>query len=96
MGSHKVPPREGDIVDSGQAADAADAASERPEVKRWCKRLRRLIKDMPDGIQVYVGESISVLASGPNGEYFMTDTGGRDTASVVDSSNDGRWDGGGW
>jgi len=96
MGVQKVAPSEGDLVDSALAEQMADEARERPEVKRWIRRLGRLIKDMPEGLEVYVGESVAVLVKGPNGEHFMTDTGGSDTSAVVDSFNSERWDGGGW
>ena len=96
MGCHTVTPGQNDIVDSQQAEDAADEARLRPEVRRWIARLKRLLKDMPDGLEVYVGESVAVLATGPNGDNFMTDTGGVDPSAVIESFNDSRWDGGGW
>ena len=96
MGVSKVAPSEGDLVDSALAEQMADEARQRAEVKRWMKRFERLIKDMPEGLEVYVGDSIAVLARGPNDEHFMTEFGGSDQAAIVDSFNSNRWDGGGW
>jgi len=33
-------------------------------------RLKRLVKDTPEGLEVYVGETVAVLARGPNEEHF--------------------------
>jgi len=86
----------GTIVDSTAAQDAAEAARSRPEVVRWMRRLQRLMADMPDGLEMFVGETVAVCATGPNGESFHTSTGCHDASSVVDSYNDRRWDGGAW
>jgi len=96
MGNSQVTPGPGDLVDPALAERMASEAGERPEVKRWVRRLGRLIKDMPPGLEVFVGEGVAVLTTGPNGEHFMTGTGGAEAHAVVDSFNDGRWDGGGW
>jgi predicted alpha/beta hydrolase family esterase len=88
---------EGELFDSDLAKRMAEEAQERPEVKRWLRRLDRLIKDMPEGLAVFVGESVTVLALGPNGESFRTEVGGVDQSAIVDSfSNRGKWDGGDW
>lgn len=96
MGNHKQRAGVNDIVDSRRAERAACAARDRPDVKRWVRRLKRLLRDMPDGLEMFVGDSVTVLATGPAREHFMTVYGGKDTAAVVDSVTDGRWDGGGW
>lgn len=89
-------PDERAIVNSDLARSTAEDAACRPEVKRWIRRLRKLIRDMPDGIEVFVGESVAVRATGPGGKSFMTEGECADPCSVIDSINDRRWDGGGW
>jgi len=96
MGVHTETPGPNDIVNSAQAEQAAGDAEARPEVRRWMARLKRLVKDTPEGLEVYVGETVAVLARGPNEEHFMTEFGGSDTAAVIDSFNNNRWDGGAW
>jgi len=96
MGCNEVSPGPNDIVDSLDAEEVADEARERPEVRRWISRFRRLLKDMPPGLEVFVGESVAVMAQGPEGEHFMTATGCKDPSAVIESFNDRRWDGGGW
>ena len=85
-----------EFVDSTLARQTADEARERPEVRRWIRRLGKLIKDMPPGLEVFVGDSVTVLATGPNGASFMTSTECADPSAAVESFTDSRWDGGGW
>lgn len=87
----------GEVFDSVRAAEAAELAAARQDVARWVRRVRTLVKDMPEGLSVFVsGGSINVMASSDDGD-FMTRSGGVDPEAVVASvSTRSRWDGGGW
>ncbi len=65
-------------------------------MKRWIRRLKRLVKDMPPNVWVYVSGGVNVMALGKDGEHFMTEFGGVDQESMIDSASGGDWDGGGW
>lgn len=87
-----------EIVDRIRAAEAAEEARSNGDVKRWIRRLKRLVRDMPDGVDVFVGAGVvCVQACGPGGVSFMTEFGGVEPEATVDSvEGRGRWDGGDW
>lgn len=87
-----------EIVDRIRAAEAAEEARSNEDVKRWIRRLKRLVRDMPDGVNVFVGAgTICVQANDPSGAVFMTESGGAEHEATIDSvEGGGHWDGGDW
>lgn len=73
-----------------------DEVGDKPEVKRWIKRFRKLVADMPPEIYVFVGGP-TVVAVDVLGKTFTTESGGMHPSSVVEVvDGHGRWGGGDW
>lgn len=73
--------------------ERAVAAETRPEVVAWVRRLKRLVRDMPDGVRVYA----------TNNAVSVTDDcmdAGEDSVAIqrheVEDIYAPRWNGGDW
>jgi hypothetical protein len=89
-----------DEPEMSPAAERAAEVAAMPHVRRWIKRFKRLSRDMPPEVEVLVMAGVpAVLALDEHGRSYEKDSGDRYAANqdaVVDSVDDGRWDGGDW
>lgn len=72
----------------------AEALEKRPDVVAWVRRLRRLAREMPADVRVYIGNgTINVMDLCDEG----TDGGPVERQRhIVADVGSGRWDGGDW
>lgn len=78
----------------------------RPEVRRWVKRFRKLVADMPADVEVFCESGrpyVMALRPSPDklgGLGYLTGRGGVDQDAIIArierSPSGGGWDGGGW
>lgn len=104
MGPH-VPPAETEVdeyhdddVDDSPAG-LAEAASRDPVVVRWLRRFKKVAKDMPPSVWVFVASGTpAVCATGKDGMSIHEpgNGGGVDRASIITTVEGGMWDGGDW
>jgi hypothetical protein len=79
--------------------ERAAAVGELPHVRAWVRRFRRLAKDMPPEVWVYVAAGTPiVMACDEVGRPIERDDGrdGMDQGAVITSLSGGHWDGGDW
>jgi hypothetical protein len=69
----------------------------REDVRRWIKRLRKLAREMPPDVWVFVASGTpTVLATDESGCPFYKASMGADADAVISTTSGGRWDGGDW
>ncbi len=95
MVSHRVIPP--DSIDKEGAKARAEALANRPAVRAWMKRLRQLMKEQPPETWLFMQENVlHLMALNPERGRFMTDYGGNDQDSSIDSVAIDLADGGAW
>lgn len=79
------------------ASDRAESVGARPDVQRWIRRFRRLCREMPDGVHVYVANGTpNIMATDEDGAPFSEDRGSKVRDAIIEAMPFGGWDGGDW
>ena len=63
--------------------------------RAWVRRLRRVMRDRPEGLWLYADGNLYVMVAGENGEQVMDSYGGVDSAYCVETIVRA-CEGGGW
>ena len=82
-----------------QAKDQADKAASLPHVKAWINRFKKLSKEMPPEVWVYVAAGTPhIMAVDPTTKrmFERPKQDGSDPDAIIDRTSGGHWDGGDW
>lgn len=75
----------------------AEEVGERPDVRRWIRRLQKLSREMPKDVWVFVASGTpTVLATGEDGMHVEDRGGSVHRDAVITTAAGGNWDGGDW
>ncbi len=87
----------GEVYDPALGAQCADEARARPEVRAWIGKMRRLLKQQPAGVWLYMQEDdLNIMALGPSGEAFRQRESGTCQSAIVDQIHIPGADAGAW
>jgi len=84
---------------SAEAKKRAEVVGNLPHVRAWVKRFKKLSKEMPPEVWVYVAASTPTVMAlrEDDGKWFQSPVSdGADADAIVDRASGGHWDGGDW